>query len=77
MGQKINVIDATVNSYTNSFILQLPLLTENATQLQLTKLKILWKSVSVIIKFIWFLVSVVCNTFFVTKEVLGKIYWLK
>ena len=29
MGQKINVIDATVNSYTNSFILQLPLLTEN------------------------------------------------
>ena len=30
MGQKINAIDATVNSYTNSFILQLPLLTENA-----------------------------------------------
>ena len=30
MGQKINVIDATVNSYRNSFILQLPLLTENA-----------------------------------------------
>ena len=30
MGQKIDVTDATVNSYTNSFILQLPLLTENA-----------------------------------------------
>ena len=30
MGQKINVIDATVNSYTHSFILQLPLLTQTA-----------------------------------------------
>ena len=28
IGKKINVIDATVNSYTHSFILQLPLLTQ-------------------------------------------------
>ena len=38
MVQKINVIDARVNSYTHSFILQLPLLTQTACgrELQVT-----------------------------------------
>ena len=38
MGKTINVIDATVNSYTHRFILQLPLLTQTACgrELQVT-----------------------------------------
>ena len=38
VGQKLKVIDAAINSYTHSFILQLPLLTQNACgrELQVT-----------------------------------------
>ena len=68
MGQKINVIDTTVNSYTNSFILQLPQLIQNACGRELQLTTIVYNGTSTYKTKIFF------NTFYVTKELLGKIH---
>ena len=65
MGQNINVIDTTVNSYTNSFILQLPQLIQNACGRELQLTTIVYNGTSTYKTKIFF------NTFLCHKRITG------
>ena len=68
MGQNINVIDTTVNSYTNSFILQLPQLIQNAYGRELQVTTFVYNGTST------YKTKSFLTRFSVTKELLGKIH---